>query len=166
MNTGVHVSFWMIVFYLCQGVGLLGYGFSSGHVDVRVGLWRRMSAEELMLLNCGIWEDSWESLEQQRAQTQSILKKINPEYSLKGLIMKLQYFGHLMQRASSLEKTLIVGDTEGRRRRGWQRMRWLNGTIESMDISLSKLLETVKNWIVWHAVVHGVAKSWTWLSEQ
>ena len=102
---------------------------------------------------------------QQRAQTQSILKKINPEYSLKGLIMKLQYFGHLMQRASSLEKTLIVGDTEGRRRRGWQRMRWLNGTIESMDISLSKLLETVKNWIVWHAVVHGVAKSRTRLSD-
>jgi len=75
--------------------------------------------------------------------------------------MKLQYFGHLMQRASSLEKTLMLGDTEGRRRRGCQRMRWLDGTIESMDISLSKLPETVKNRIVWRAVVHGVAKSWT-----
>ena len=75
--------------------------------------------------------------------------------------MKLQYFGHLMQRASSLEKTLMLGDTEGRRRRGQQKIRWLDGITDLMDMSLSKLPETVKNRIVWRAVVHGVAKSWT-----
>ena len=98
-----------------------------------------------------------------RRSNQSILKENNPEYSLEGLMLKLklQYFGHLMWTADSLEKTLMLGKTEGRRRRGWQRMRWLGGITNSMHMSLSKLQEIVKDREVCHAAVHGLTKSWT-----
>ena len=131
-------------------------------LDARVGMWRKLSAEELMLFNCGVGEGSWESLCLQGDQTSKsywiFIGKIDAE-------VEAPLLWPPMWRADSLEKILMLGKTEGRRRRGRQRMRWLDSITDSLDMNLSKLQEIVEDRGTWHAGVHGIAKSWTQLSD-